>query len=211
MRRIRVILFIILGSTTSGSVSAQTAEATQLLLNYEKLLALEEILDNMYKGYKILTYGYNAIRDISEGNFKLHKVFLDGLYAVSPAVQKYKRIPLIIQYQQLLIRESKRAFDRFSNDPNLTAREIRYLANVYEFIFKQSLHNLDELLMVITANKVRMNDEERLKTIDRIYDDMESKLAFLRNFNSGTQSLAMQRARERHDVNTLQKLYDVKP
>lgn len=193
------------------SVQAQSQEAVQLILNYEKLQQLEEILDNMYKGYKILTKGYNTIKDIAEGNFNLHQVFLDGLFAVNPSVRNYKRIPSIIQYQQYLVKEYKRAFNRFKNDPNLTVREIKYLENVYGHLFKQSLRNLDELLMIVTATKLRMSDEERFQAIDRIYLDMENKLVFLKVFNSSTQMLAMQRAREKHDVETLQKLYEVTP
>ena len=192
-------------------IYAQSQEATQLVLNYEKLRQLEEILDNMYKGYKILSKGYNTIKDISEGNFSLHQVFLDGLYAVNPAVRNYKRIPYIIQYQKFLVKEYKRAFNRFKNDPNLTVREVKYLANVYSYLFKQSLRNLDELLMIVTAAKLRMSDEERLRAIDRIYYDLENKVVFLKLFNSTTQRLAMQRARDNHDVITLQKLYGVTP
>jgi hypothetical protein len=204
-----VVLFFVL--TLPTRVQAQSQEAAQLILNYEKLQQLEEILDNMYKGYKILTKGYNTIKDIAEGNFNLHQVFLDGLFAVNPSVRNYKRIPYIIQYQQFLVKEYKRAFNRFKNDPNLTVREIKYLENVYGSLFKQSLRNLDELLMIVTATKLRMSDEERLQAIDRIYLDMENKLVFLKVFNSSTQMLAMQRARENHDVETLQKLYEVTP
>lgn len=191
--------------------TAQSQEVAQLLLNVEKLRQLEEILDNMYKGYKILTKGYNTIKDIAEGNFNIHQVFLDGLYAVSPAVRNYKRIPYIIRYQEFILKEYKRAFNKFRNDPNLTVREIKYLENVYEYLFKQSLRNLDELVMIVTASKLRMSDEERLHGIDRIYDDMEDKVTFLKLFNSSTQALTVQRAKDSYEVTTLEKLYDVTP
>lgn len=209
MKKILVILFISFGCPTL--VNAQSQEIAQLILNLEKLKQLEEILDNMYKGYKILTKGYNTIKNIAEGNFNLHQVFLDGLYAVNPAVRNYKRIPHIISYQQFLMKEYKRAFDKFRNDPNLTAREIRYLENVYEHLFRQSLRNLEELLMIVTASKLRMSDEERLTAIDRIYLDMQNKVIFMKAFNSSTQVLVMQRAKESHEVGTLQKLYEVTP
>src|SRR5688572_28851208 len=111
-------IFLILVFVCRSAV-AQTQEAAQLLLNYEKLKQLEEILDNMYKGYKILSQGYNRIKDIAEGNYDLHQVFLDGLFAVNPSVAKYKLIPDIIRYQSLLVKEYKRALKRFKNDPNL--------------------------------------------------------------------------------------------
>lgn len=187
----------------------QTQEATQLLLNYEKLKQLEEILDNMYKGYKILSQGYNRIKNIAEGNYSLHQVFLDGLFAVNPSVKNYKRIPLIINYQLVLMKEYKRAYERFRNDPNLTASELRYLESVYTYLVKQSLRNIEELTMIITASKLRMSDDERMRAIDRIFFDMESKLSFLRYFNNSTQLLALQRAKENDDVTTIQKLYEV--
>lgn len=206
-----VIILVLISANIPVRLWAQSQEAAQLVLNYEKLLQLEEILDNMYKGYKILTKGYNTIKNIAEGNFNLHQVFLDGLYAVNPSVRNYKRIPYIIQYQQFLMKEYKRAFNKFRNDPNLTVREIKYLENVYSYLFKQSLRNLDELLTIVTASKLRMSDEERLQAIDRIYYDMENKIIFLKVFNSSTQVLVMQRAKERHELNTVQKLYEVTP
>ncbi|MGC3947990.1 MAG: TerB family tellurite resistance protein [Chryseolinea sp.] len=210
MKKTFIIFFIALHAIGNHAI-AQTQEAVQLVLNYEKLEQLEEILDNMYKGYKILTKGYNTIKDIAEGNFNLHQVFLDGLYAVNPAVQNYKRIPDILRYQQYILKEGRRAFDRFSNDANLTAREIQYLDNVYSYLLQQSLQNLDELLTILTASKLRMDDEERLQAVDQIYLDMENKLVFLQLFNSNTQSLVSQRAKEQNDIDITRKLHQVAP
>jgi regulatory protein YycH of two-component signal transduction system YycFG len=201
--------FILIIVVLAASANAQTQEATQLLLNYEKLKQLEEILDNMYKGYKILTTGYNRIKDIAEGNYTLHQVFLDGLFAVNPSVAKYKRIPDIIRYQSLLMKEYRRAFNRFKNDPNLTPDEVKYLERVYSYLVKQSLRNLEELTMIVTANKLRMSDDERIQSIDRIYFDIENKLSFLRYFNNSTQVLVAQRAKEDSEVGTVKKLYEV--
>ncbi|MFX9630904.1 hypothetical protein ABTO69_20345, partial [Acinetobacter baumannii] len=57
---------------------AQSDEVQQLLLNVEKLAQFKKILQNMYDGYKLLHKGYTAVKNISEGNFSLHKTFLDG-------------------------------------------------------------------------------------------------------------------------------------
>ena len=189
--------------------NAQAQEAVQLALNYEKLKQLEEILDNMYKGYKILSDGYNRVKNIAEGNYKLHQVFLDGLFAVNPAVRNYKRVADIINYQQLLLKEYRRAYDRFKRDPNFSDDELRYMENVYNYLVKQSLKNLEELAMIVTAAKLRMSDDERIQRIDRIYEDMEDKISFLRYFNNSTQMLAIQRAKENNDVSVLQRLYQV--
>jgi hypothetical protein len=205
---IRAIVFLM---TTVIAVQshAQSQEAAQLLLNYQKLKQLEEILDNMYKGYKILSTGYNRIKDIAEGNFKLHQVFLDGLYGVSPVVREYSKVPQIINYQLILMREQKRAYARFSADDHLTPEEIRYLTSVYAFLVKESIRNLERLTMIITASKLRMSDDDRLKAIDSIHLDMEDKLNFLHGFNNSTQLLIIQRAKQQGDVDVMRKLYEL--
>lgn len=203
-------LMIMLLAAQSINGNSQAHEAAQLVLNLEKLRQLEEILDNMYKGYKILTNGYNRVKDIAEGNYKLHHVFLDGLYAVNPSIRNYRKVSGIIEYQVVLLNEYKRAYGRFKNDRNFSDAELKYLRGVYEYLIKQSLKNIEELTMVITASKVRMSDDERLEAIDRLYDDIEDKVAFLRYFNNSASLLALQRAKEAGNVDASLKLKDIK-
>lgn len=202
-----IILFIILSTGINLRLSAQAQEIQQLLLNVKKLSQLKKILTNMKEGYQILSDGYNTIEDLSEGNFTLHKTFLDGLMQVSPTVRDYKKVADIINYQLILVKEYKTAYGRFKQDGNFSQQELDYLARVYDNLFKQSLNNLDDLTTIITANKLRMSDNERLQAIDSIYYDMQDKLLFLRHFNNNTTILAVQRARERNDVTTIKEIY----
>lgn len=188
---------------------AQKDEIAQLLLNVEKLAQFKQILSDMKKGYKILNGGYNTIKDLSEGNFSLHKTFLDALMEVSPTVKNYRRVADIINYQVILVKEYKSSFNRFKRDNNFNQQELAYLGRVYENLFKQSLNNLDDLGTIITANKLRMSDDERLKAIDKIFADMQDKLLFLRYFNNNTTVLAVQRAKERNDANTMRLVYGI--
>lgn len=191
----------------SAHLRAQSSEAQQLLLNAEKLTQLKSMLSDMKKGYTILSGGYNAIRDISKGNFSMHEIFLDGLMAVNPEIRKYHRVGDIISYQSMIVSEYKNAFNRFKREGNFSPEEINYLGKVYKQLFEQSVQNLDELATVITARKLRMSDDERLAAIDRIFADTEDKLQFLRSFNRGTSLLAIQRQREKANINSTKKLY----
>lgn len=191
------------------NLSAQTQETQQLLLNVEKLAQLKQILNDMYKGYEIVSKGYNTIKDISQGNFDLHKFFLDGLMQVSPMVKKYKRVIDIIERQGQIVKEYKSAYKRFQASNQFNVTEINYMSQVYTSLLDRSLKGLDELLMVITANQLRMSDEERLAAIDKIFAGMEDKLSFLRSFNRGNTVLAMQRGKEAIDTKISQQLYGV--
>lgn len=197
-----VILMVCFGYTAS----AQSHEVQQLLLNVEKLSQFKKILQNMYDGYKVLYKGYTTIKDVSEGNFSLHKTFLDALLEVSPGVRKYKRIADIINYQIRLVKEYKAAFHEFKNGDAFTPEEIDYLGKVYGNLFKESTESLDELLTVITAGKLRMSDDERLQAIDRIYASVEDQFSFLKEFNSNTAMLALQRKSEKADIDLARKV-----
>jgi hypothetical protein len=204
---ILILLFLLLGS--SARLAAQEQEAEQLLLNVEKLAQLKQLLSDMKKGYTIISTGYTTVKNISQGNFNLHQTFLDGLLAVSPTVRKYQKVTDIINYQVLLVKEYKYALKRFKQAGHFNPAEINYLNRVYANLFNQSLQNLDALTTILTANKLRMADEERLRAIDQIFADMQDKLQFLRHFNNATILLAVQRAGEQKDVRTMQQIYGI--
>ncbi len=191
------------------AVRAQSTEAEQLLLNVEKLSQLKNILADMKKGYTIITNGYNAVKNVSKGNFSLHEVFLDGLMLVNPEIKKYRRVGDIISYQKDLVAEYKAAFKRFKESDNFNPQEVIYLAQVYKQLSDQSLNNLEELTTIITSSKLRMSDDERLNAIDRIFADTQDKLMFLRNFNKGANILNLQRQKEKQDIRATKRYYNL--
>ncbi len=210
MKKVIIILSIGLIATVRPlAACAQSEEIQQLLLNVEKLAQFKKILKNMYDGYKIIYKGYTAVKDISEGNFNLHKTFLDGLLDVSPAVKKYKRIADIINYQVRIVKEYKAAFGRFKEDKEFTTDEIEYMGKVYKNLFDASLKSIDELAMVITAGKLRMSDDERLQAIDRIYASIEDQYAFLKDFNGNTAMLSLQRKSEQVQIEMSRRIYGI--
>lgn len=189
---------------------AQSAEIQQLILNIEKLSQFKKILSDMKKGYDILSGGYKAVKDMSEGNFSLHKTFLDALMQVSPVVKNYKRVGDIIDYQFTLMRESRKGIDCIIKNEKFSRQEIQYFEKVYSNLSRESLRNLDELTSIVTADKLRMSDDERLAAIDKIYEDMQQKVLFLNNFNGSTSVLALQRSKEANDVNAMRNSYRFK-
>lgn len=207
MKKLIVILTM---CSMSFQLRAQSEEVQQLLLNIEKLAQFKKILQNMYDGYKLLNKGYTAVKNISEGNFSLHKTFLDGLMEVSPAVKKYKRIADIINYQIRIAKEYRLAFSRFKEEKQFTADEIDYLGKVYSNLFNESLKSLDELAMVITSGKLRMSDDERLQAIDKIYLAVEDQYSFLKDFTNNTSMLSLQRKSEKAQIEMSRRLYGLK-
>lgn len=211
MKKYAWVIILFVGFAPTESVNAQSAELTQLILNIEKLAQLKEILQTMKQYYDILTTGYNAVRDISQGNFSIHSVFLNGLLEVSPSVKKYHRVVDIVEIQLQLVKEYKAALKRTRNSHLLHSGELAYLEQVYQHLLDESLKNLSDLTVVLTANQLRMSDEERLSAIDAIYEEMSNKLTFLRHFNNSTAVLLIQRDKEQKEAKAVQKLIDTHP
>lgn len=188
---------------------SQSAEVKQLILNIEKLKQFKNILNDMKNGYRIIDKGYGTIKNLSEGNFNLHEVFLDNLLKISPAVRKYHRVGEIIQLQLRLGKSSSQAIKQFRSNPNFSEDELSYLKTVMKRVSKSSLQNLDDLTLILTEGKLRMSDDERLQEIDRIYTDMLDKNKFLNHFLQGQNMLLRNREKELQEVNVLKNNYDI--
>lgn len=196
---------LLMGILWPGKTRAQEQEIAQLLLNVEKLAQFKSILQNMYEGYKTLSDGYNKVRDVASGNFKLHQVFLDGLYAVSPEVRKYWRVADIIEMQINLLDEKKKALSMFRSADVFSAGNMEVLEKTFSKLSSGSFLELEELLLLLTAGEMRMSDAERLEGIDRLHNNMQGRLIALRKFTTEARLLAVQLTREKSEINTLRQ------
>ncbi|GAB3023951.1 hypothetical protein GCM10027051_30690 [Niabella terrae] len=192
----------------SFRAAAQADELAQLALNIEKLSQFRQILSNMKKGYNLLFGGYNTVRNIARGQFRLHQAFLDGLLKVSPTVRKYYRIKDIIQGQIRILSACRAAKSYFESSDAFTVAELIYFSEVYERMLASSVSNLEDLLIIVSAGNLRMSDDERLAAIDHIYNDISEKLRFCEAFTADAMVLAEQRRREAGDGRQLRQEYN---
>ena len=213
----KLILTILLAAGLSGLLPQQTKAQSvadciqQLVLDYEKLASLKNILSQMYQGYEVLSKGYSAVKGVAQGNFSLHEAFLDGLYLVSPTVRKYPRVTDIINDQAALVNEYRQASGSFSRSGRFHPDELAYMMNVYNNLISTSLQNLDDLAMIITDSQLRMSDAERLTAIDRLYLESHNQLTYLRRFNDQASAMARQRTVIEQDKQDLKTIYGINP
>jgi hypothetical protein len=204
MKPIIGILFL---ACLARPASGQGFTALQLLLDWQKLAEEKKILTDLYDGYQLLSKGYTTISDLSKGSFDLHKAFLDGLLAVSPAVKSYHRVTDIIQAQQRILSQYKSAWGLFRQDPHFSAAEIAHIGNVYAGLFDRSVKNLSDLTAILTDRLFRASDAERLDAIDGLYEDMNHTEVFLNVFNNRTALLSLQRSADLRDYESVRELY----
>jgi hypothetical protein len=211
MKMITITTLLCLGLAAGAPLSSRAQSVSdvtrQLVLDYQKLAGLKNILGQMYTGYAVLRKGYGAVKEVAQGNFRLHEAVLDGLYLVSPAVRKYPRVRDIINDQAALISEYKSASGTFNRDQHFSPGELAYIMNIYDNLVSQSLANLDDLSMIVTDRKLRMSDAERLAAIDRIYLESHNQLTYLRKFNDQAARVTWQRAQGTADKQGVKSMY----
>jgi hypothetical protein len=83
--------------------------------------------------------------------------------------------------------------------------------SVYANLINRSAACVSELVMLLTADELRMSDADRLEGIDRVDADIGSQLKLLRMLDDAMAVQAGLRAREAGDIGTVRGLYGITP
>ncbi|WP_442795987.1 TerB family tellurite resistance protein [Pelobium manganitolerans] len=204
MKKLILIVFI---SFSAFSAFCQSAEVKQLMLNIEKLRQLKSILSDMKKGYTVLNNGYMTIKNLSEGNFKLHELFLNKMLQINPQVRKYYKVREIIKIQLASIKTCKNTLSETATLQNFSADHIKYIRDVTDHVRDMAIQSLEDLTSVLTANHYRMTDNERLEEIDRIYETVLKQNTFLHRFISDNTVLARAMRKAKGDIESIKHLH----
>jgi hypothetical protein len=182
---------------------------TQKKYLIEQIAALKVYLDKLKKGYNIANKGLTTIGHIKNGNFNLHRDFFSSLKNVKPAISNSAKVADIIAFQIYVTRDMKRIYDFCENNKHFTPEEVRYIAKVHTNMLFLCDASISELLSIIRSNETQMTDDERLLRIDKIYDDMLDKHAFVQAFGNDAKSLSMQTEKEMNEIELLRKNHEV--
>jgi hypothetical protein len=210
MKRWVLIGLIMMLIVVCGRTQSIVQVSEQLALDVEKVSELKSILNDMYTAYEIIDKGYTDVKNIVAGNFNLHKAFLDALLAVSPAVQDYSKVERIITAESAILSEYKAASRQLAGSGRFSIGELDYMNGVYANLLNRSAACVSELVMLLTADELRMSDADRLGGVDRVYGDIDSQLKLLRMFNSGLAVQAGLRAGEAGDIGSVRGIYGIK-
>ena len=206
MKRLCLILytsFTLWGSVQGQFLGAVFSQKSSDLKSVAKQIALLQLyIEWVEKGYQIAQEGLATIGNIKNGNFNLHAAFFNSLSAVNPEIKKYSKIGIIIS-DQLFIAHN---FRKVLEIKHLTLDEVRYVQTIYLNMIYACTNSLNELINVVSDGGYQMHDDDRIKRIDGIYDEMERKVALTKIFTREVSILSGQRAAEENDIELLQNL-----
>jgi hypothetical protein len=162
----------------------------------------QKVLENKMSELKL-----TEISDWVNKQKDLYANYFDELWKVKNAVATYQRVKEIIQKQVQLAREYSRAYALFKKDKNFTPDEISYMHQVYTSILDESVKNIDQIQLVISAFVTQISDVKRLEIINQASDILEQNLSDLREFNQENIKVSLQRAKEKNDIDVVKRLY----
>jgi len=133
--------------------------------------------------------------------------YYQELLQVKNALATYDKVVSMIDKQAQLVKDYQTAWAAIQKDNHFSAQEISYIGNVYSGILNQSVENLKQLDMVITALVTQMSDGSRLAIIDGAGARIDQNYSDLHQFTQQNILLSMQRSTDANDLNEVKLLY----
>lgn len=165
----------------------------------------QKVMENQLSKLKL-----TEISDWTERQKELYSKYYTDLWKVKAAISYYQRIKDVTTKQVFLVEEYKKAWSLARQDKNFTAEELDYMQKVYGGILKESAKNLDQLLLVVNSFKTQMSDAQRLELINDAADKIDENFNDLRQFNSQSIVMSLQRSKSQEQVEAVQRLYGLK-
>lgn len=204
-------LLICLSGMTNLSHAQTFAEwfkqkKTQKKYLLQQIVALEVYAGYLKTGYQVVDGGLSTIRDITNGEFKLHDAFISSLKRVSPTIKNDVRIAEIISLQIAILK----AFGNVKSNDFLSAENLAYVSLVANAVSRECFGDLEELLLIITSGRLEMKDDERLTKLNQLYESMLDKSAFTQDFISNVALLTNQRQADQKDLKGIIQMFHFK-
>lgn len=159
-------------------------------------------IENQLSKFKL-----EEIASWSEKQRQLYQQYYDELWKVRSTIATYHRISQIVKRQRQIVEHYQFTWSMVNQDKHFTKDEIDYMYQVYAGILRESVDNLEQVLLVVNAYKTQMTDARRLEIINAAGDRVEENFQDLYLFNQQAIQLSLHRAKDAHEIQTVKKLY----
>lgn len=211
----KLLLFIVF-IITASSTKAQTFEEwyrqknTQKKYLVQQIAALQVYIGYARKGYSIAQKGLTTIGALKNGEYNLHTEYFNSLKSVNPKIKNYTKVANIISCQVKIAQNYNKTYRRLQESNAFSSNEISYIYHVYGRLLEDCSKKIEELIAITTNNEFEMKDDERIKRVDALYQDMQDKYSFIQNFSNEAFILANSRIKEKNDIETSRAVNGIK-
>jgi hypothetical protein len=164
----------------------------------------QKVLENTMSKIKLAD-----ISHWSQRQKDLYGKYFEELWKIKNSIATCQRVKDIINKQIQLVGEYKQAYALSRQDGHFNAGEIDYMYHVYSGILNESIKNIDQLQLVVSAYATQMSDARRWELIHQADASMDQNLSDLREFNQENIRTSLQRAKDQNDISLVKKLYGI--
>jgi hypothetical protein len=207
MKALMIILFTLFSKFSSAQKTEEFLKQKETQKTYllEQVAALKLYAGLLKDGYSVVNKGIKSIMKFTNGELDLHTAFFNSLKAVNPAVANNWKVTEVIKLQSAV----NKAF-RLSHQLKVSSVERSYFESVRSKILNECSNDVDELLLLISSEKLQMKDDERIYRIDNLYERMSDKYDFTKSFISQIKQLSQQRTQDKRDLKASEKINQLK-
>jgi len=178
-------------------------KSTQRKYLLQQIAALQLYHQYARKGYEVAKGGLGSIGRNAANEYGLHDHYYQNLRTVNASVSGGPQVKAILKWQQDIFEQVNRA----QKIKGLTNAESGHIKKVCAALLKDCDGQLNDLETVLKNGKAEMSDEQRLRQIGRLYDNMQDNYRFAANFSAQVRIYALQKAQGVMDVNSIKNLY----
>lgn len=212
----KIILLPVIAALLFSELNAQglnellNQKSTQKKYLLQQIAALQVYIGYAKKGCNIVSSSINTIKNIKKGELNLHNTFFNSLKSINPKISRYVKVADIITYLVRIIKLTKQTMKSIGEANQFTPEEVEYCKKVFEALLDDCIESIDELLAVITPDKLAMKDNERIVRIDKLYLDIQDKFTFCNVMSEDISVLALQRMNEQMEINKSKLINGIK-
>ena len=208
MKTLLIILLTAMATVTRAQTWNEVFDQKETQKKYliQQIAVMKLYAGYLKKGYDIANKGINSIKDISKGEFDLHQSFFTSLKMVNPAIAGNSKIAQVIAWQMTISKDLFALNSRIELPPS----DKSYIRQVRLKVMKECEQDMEELLLVITQDKLEMKDDERINRLDKVYENMKDKYQFTQSFSNQVKTLGLQKEQEERNNEALKKHYGIK-
>ncbi len=140
----------------------------------------------------------------------LYGNYFDELWKVKDAIKMYHRVKEIGEKQMSIVSGYKAAYQLFRQDAHFTPAELDYMASVYSGMLAESVKNIDQLSLVVTAMTTQMSDAQRISIINAAGEAIDNVYNDLQQFNNESRLLSLHRSKDAAEAAAIATLYGLK-
>jgi len=184
-------------------------KSTQKKYLLQQIAALKVYAGYLEEGYSIAKTGLNTIQSFKAGEFNLHSAFFSSLSKVNPSFQRYAELAETGGRLTAMVGNYRKMFVTVKKAGVFNEQEQKHIKLVFDNLLSVFIKDLDDLMSLLTADKIQLSDDERLSKIGLLKQSLQEKEVFGSSFLKDIKVLVIQRTSQVDDTRSMKRYLQI--